>query len=78
MTVLIIFNNLDKNVCLCSQFLACLLCPNFLDDPSYPQDVKEKARRILKTTPGFAISAHNSFFALVWYIKTIIIIIKVN
>lgn len=40
------------------QFLSCLLCPHFLDDPSYPQDVKERARRILKATPGFAISSY--------------------
>ncbi|XP_020603210.1 alanine aminotransferase 2-like isoform X1 [Orbicella faveolata] len=46
------------------QFLTCLLCPDFLDDPSYPQDIKEKARRILKTTPGFAISSYTDTIGL--------------
>ncbi|XP_027036528.1 alanine aminotransferase 2-like [Pocillopora damicornis] len=42
------------------QCLACLLCPQFLNDPQFPKDVKEKARRILKATPGFAISRYTS------------------
>ncbi|KAL9976103.1 hypothetical protein ACROYT_G013353 [Oculina patagonica] len=46
------------------QFLACLLCPNFLDDPSYPEDIKEKARRILKAKPGFAISSYTDTLGL--------------
>lgn len=40
------------------QFLSCLLCPSFLDDPNLPKDVKEKARRILSAKAGFAISSY--------------------
>jgi len=40
------------------QLLSCLLCPNFLDDPIYPQDIREKARRILEAKPGFAIASY--------------------
>jgi len=46
------------------QFLACLLCPNCLDDPSYPVDVKEKARRILKAKRGCTISSYTDFVGL--------------
>ncbi|XP_015766691.1 PREDICTED: alanine aminotransferase 2-like isoform X2 [Acropora digitifera] len=40
------------------QLLSCLLCPNFLDDPIYPQDIREKARRILEAKPGFAVASY--------------------
>ncbi|XP_058944217.2 alanine aminotransferase 2-like isoform X1 [Pocillopora verrucosa] len=46
------------------QCLACLLCPQFLNDPQFPKDVKEKARRILKATPGFAISSYTNIIGL--------------
>ncbi|XP_078367836.1 alanine aminotransferase 2-like isoform X1 [Oculina patagonica] len=46
------------------QFLACVLCPHFLDDSSYPQDVREKARRILKTTLGFSIGSYTDIIGL--------------
>ena len=39
------------------KFLACLLCPSFLEEQSYPQDIKEKARRILEATRQFSIGA---------------------
>ena len=39
------------------KFLACLLCPSFLEEQSYPQDIKEKARRILAATRQFSIGA---------------------
>ncbi|KAM7446074.1 glycerol-3-phosphate O-acyltransferase 2 [Porites harrisoni] len=40
------------------QFLACLLCPSFLEEQSYPQDIKEKARRILEATRQFSIGSY--------------------
>ncbi|XP_073231571.1 alanine aminotransferase 2-like [Porites lutea] len=40
------------------QFLACLLCPSLLEEPSYPQDIKEKARRILEATEQFSIGSY--------------------
>ena len=48
------------------KFLACLLCPSFLDESSYPQDIKEKARRILQATRQFSIGAldFSYFFVL--------------
>lgn len=46
------------------QCLACLLCPQFLDDPQFPKDVKEKAHRILRATPGFAISSYTDTIGL--------------
>ncbi|CAH3174539.1 unnamed protein product [Porites lobata] len=39
-------------------FLACLLCPSLLEEPSYPQDIKEKARRILEATEQFSIGSY--------------------
>ena len=44
------------------KFLACLLCPSLLEEPSYPQDIKEKARRILEATEQFSIGAICTFF----------------
>ena len=44
------------------KFLACLLCPSLLEEPSYPQDIKEKARRILEATEQFSIGATCTFF----------------
>ncbi|XP_015759566.1 PREDICTED: alanine aminotransferase 2-like [Acropora digitifera] len=40
------------------QLLSCLLCPRFLDDPNYPQDIREKAQRILEAKPGFSIASY--------------------
>ena len=41
------------------KFLACLLCPSLLEEPSYPQDIKE---RILEATEQFSIGATCTFF----------------
>ncbi|CAH3182203.1 unnamed protein product [Porites evermanni] len=32
------------------QVMALLLCPDLLDDPSFPQDAKRRAKRILDDT----------------------------
>ena len=37
------------------QLLKVLICPELLDYPRLPQDVKDKAKRILQATPGFDI-----------------------
>ena len=38
------------------QVMALLLCPDLLDDPSFPQDAKRRAKRILDDTIGHTIS----------------------
>ena len=38
------------------QVLGLLLCPDFLDDPSFPQDAKNRAKQILNGIPGHTIS----------------------
>ena len=38
------------------QVLALLLYPRLLDDPSFPQDAKNRAKRILNDTMGQTIS----------------------
>ncbi|CAH3182199.1 unnamed protein product [Porites evermanni] len=42
------------------QVMALLLCPDLLDDPSFPQDAKRRAKRILDDTIGHTISSYTS------------------
>ena len=44
------------------KLLSCLICPSFLEEPSYPKDIKEKARRILEATEHFSIGAICTLF----------------
>jgi len=42
------------------QVLGLLLCPDFLDDPSFPQDAKNRAKQILNGIPGHTISSYTA------------------
>lgn len=42
------------------QVLALLLCPDLLDDPRFPQDAKNRAKRILDDTVGHTISSYTA------------------
>lgn len=46
------------------QLLSCLICPSFLEEPSYPKDIKEKARRILEATEHFSIGSYTDTLGL--------------
>ena len=38
------------------QVLALILYPDLLDDPTFPEDAKQRAKRILNDTTGYTIS----------------------